>query len=113
MVVGAVTETTQCTQLGNGPLHIAYFCGDDHEVLLYNCSGKDEKETALRERHSINIRSRSRIIGFTIASIQDTSCLFVLGQNGDLDVITNPALFMTERRKRKKEVVNDDEAARF
>lgn len=117
MVVGVVTETTECMNLG-GKVNIAYLCGDDNEVLMYNMSGKEEKDSALKERHFINIRSRSRIVGFALATIDNCSCLYVLGQNADLDVIMKPADFITERRKRKlcnekeedlKRQANDDD----
>lgn len=102
-VVGAVTETTVCEQLG-GKANVAYFCGDDNEVLMYNCNGREEKDSALKERHTINIRSRSRIIGLQL----DGQGLFVLGQNGDLDVISNPCSYLIERRKRKRQEKSTD-----
>lgn len=108
MVVGGVTETVQCASLG-GKVNVAYFCGDDNEVLMYNCSGKEGKDSALKERHTINIRSRSRIIGLALGKEGSQSCLFVLGQNGDLDAIVNPCEYMIERRKRKREEGMDDE----
>ena len=79
--------------------NIAYLCGDDNELLMFNCSGKEEKDSALRERHSLNVRSRSRIIGICL----EKSTLYMLGQNGDLDAITNPYDFFTERRKRRND----------
>lgn len=77
--------------------NIAYLCGDDNELLMFNCSGKEEKDSALRERHSLNVRSRSRIIGICL----EKNVLYMLGQNGDLDAITSPYDFFTERRKRR------------
>lgn len=78
---------------------MVYLCGDDNEVLLFKNSGKEEKESALRERHSINIRSRSRIIGMTLSPLNGSSYLFVLGQNGDLDVLENPCDFLIEQKE--------------
>lgn len=108
MVVGAVTETTECKEMG-GTVNVAYFCGDDNEVLMYNSSGREEKDSALKERHTINIRSRSRIIGMQL----ENHCLYVLGQNGDLDVISNPCSFMLERRKRKHCEDSKDEMSKM
>lgn len=35
---------------------VLYMCGDDNEVLTLNTGGKEEKDSALKERHSLNVR---------------------------------------------------------
>ena len=110
-VTGCIAEKTQSRFYG-AEVEVVYLCGDDNEVLLFKNSGKEEKESALRERHSINIRSRSRIIGMTLSSWNGSSYLFVLGQNGDLDVIENPCDFLMERRKHKLESCGNREDKR-
>ena len=99
-VVGSVSGRMYCSAL-KMDVDVVFMCGDDNEVLMYNYSAREEKEGALKERHTINIRSRSRIIGLTVVSIGNIPHLAVLGQNGDLDLIRNPCDFMMERRKRK------------
>lgn len=86
-----------------------YLCGDDNEILFYNGSGKEENDAALRERHSINLRSRSRIIGICLQK----NVLYVLGENGDLDAIVDPFTFINERRKRKMNRSDSEEEKRM
>lgn len=86
-----------------------YLCGDDNEILFYNGSGKEENDAALRERHTINLRSRSRIIGIC----RQKNVLYVLGENGDLDAIVEPFNFIIERRKRKMNRPDNEEEKRM
>lgn len=111
-VTGCIAEKTFSMAYGCD-VEVVYLCGDDNEVLLFKNSGKEEKESTLRERHSINIRSRSRIIGMTLSQQNGSSYLYVLGQNGDLDVIENPCDFLTERRKHKLNSSGEDEDKRI
>jgi hypothetical protein len=111
-VTGCIAEKTLSKFYGC-EVEVVYLCGDDNEVLLFKNSGKEEKESALRERHSINIRSRSRIIGMTLSPLNGSSYLFVLGQNGDLDVIENPCDFLIERRKHKLNSYGEHEDKRM
>ena len=92
--VGLAVDTVQ-SEPPQGLENVAYLCGDDNEVLMYNASAREEDAT-LRERHSVNVRSRSRVVGMDIQK----NTLYVLGQNGDLDVIVDPCKFICERRKR-------------
>ena len=92
--MGLVVDTVE-NGAPQGPENVAYLCGDDNEVLMYNASAREE-DTTLRERHSVNVRSRSRVVGMGIQK----NILYVLGQNGDLDVIVDPCKFICERRKR-------------
>ena len=92
--MGLAVDTVQ-SEPPQGLENVAYLCGDDNEVLMYNASAREEDAT-LRERHSVNVRSRSRVVGMDIQK----NTLYVLGQNGDLDVIVDPCKFICERRKR-------------
>ena len=94
--MGAVSDTIKDEENGGNILGM-YLCGDDNEILFYNGSGKEENDAALRERHTINLRSRSRTIGICLQK----NVLYVLGENGDLDAIVDPFTFINERRKRK------------
>lgn len=80
---------------------VLYMCGDDNEVLTLNTGGKEEKDSALKERHSLNVRSRSRVIGLCLGREEEREVLYVLGENGDLDAIVQPVEYFCERRKRK------------
>lgn len=110
-VVGSVPSHMHSTVL-NMEVDAVFMCGDDNEVLMYNYSAKEEKESVLKERHTINVRSRSRIIGLSSVILQGKHYLVVLGQNGDLDFIQNPCDYMMERRRRKVAMGNDSEEKR-
>ena len=110
--MGCVGEETQSSVLGC-KVEVVYMCGDDNEVLMFKSSGKEEKEGALKERHSINIRSRSRVIGLSLLHQDASSLLCILGQNGDLDIVQNPCDFLMERRKRKLRGGEDVEEKRM
>ena len=101
----------RCTVLkciGNAD-SMMYMCGDDNEVLTLNTSGKEEKDSTLKERHSMNVRSRSRVIGVCLGREEEREVLYVLGENGDLDAIVQPTEFFCERRKRKSQIDNKEE----
>ena len=111
-ILGCVGEETQSSVLGC-KVEVVYMCGDDNEVLMFKSSGKEEKEGALKERHSINIRSRSRVIGLSLLHQDGMSLLCILGQNGDLDIVQKPCDYLMERRKRKLQGGEDTEEKRL
>ena len=89
-----------------------FLCGDDNEVLSYSGDGQEERESALKERHTINVRSRSRIIGMCFQSSKSQQVLYVLGQEGDLDAIVAPTQYLLNRRCRRLCLVSEENEKR-